>query len=137
MTLFTARDEVGARLCFYTCVILFRGGGLSLSACWDTPRQVDPPPARQKPPGKETPPCAVYAGRYGQQAGGMHPTGIQFFLLLPTSREGNIFTGLSFCPQSTSCLLVHCSSLLRRGRQVSYCKLEYFLVYYVVHNTKL
>ena len=23
------------------------------------------------------PPCAVHAGRYGQQAGGMHPTGMQ------------------------------------------------------------
>ena len=32
------------------------------------------------PPGKETPPCAVHAGRYAQQAGGMHPTGMQFLL---------------------------------------------------------
>ena len=30
------------------------------------------------PPSKETPPCAVHAGRYSQQAGGMHPTGMQF-----------------------------------------------------------
>ena len=29
------------------------------------------------PPGADTPPCAVHAGRYGQQAGGMHPTGMQ------------------------------------------------------------
>ena len=27
---------------------------------------------------RQTPPCAVHAGRYGQQAGGMHPTGMQF-----------------------------------------------------------
>ena len=26
------------------------------------------------------PPCTVHAGRYGQQAGGMHPTGMQFLL---------------------------------------------------------
>ena len=28
------------------------------------------------PPGADTPPRAVYAGRYGQQAGGTHPTGM-------------------------------------------------------------
>ena len=41
-------------------------------------------------------------------------------LLLPTAREGNAFTGVSFCPQSASWLLVHCSSLLRHGRYASY-----------------
>ena len=36
------------------------------------------PPARQTSPGKaDLPPRAVHAGRYGQQAGGMHPTGMQ------------------------------------------------------------
>ena len=60
-----------------------------------TPQQGDPPsketPWQGDPPGKETPParipplqgdppCAVHARRYGQQAGGMHPTGIQFLL---------------------------------------------------------
>ena len=34
------------------------------------------PPEQTPPPGPGTP-CAVYAGRYGQQAGGMHPTGLQ------------------------------------------------------------
>ena len=29
------------------------------------------------PPPEQAPPCAVHAGRYGQQAGGMHPTGMQ------------------------------------------------------------
>ena len=29
------------------------------------------------PPRDQAPPCAVHAGRYGQQAGGMHPTGMQ------------------------------------------------------------
>ena len=40
--------------------------GVCPIACWDTtPWQGRPPP------------CAVHAGRYGQQAGDMHPTGMQ------------------------------------------------------------
>ena len=40
------------------------------------------PPPEQTPPRADTPlgtgiPCAVYAGRYSQQVGGMHPTGMQ------------------------------------------------------------
>ena len=46
-------------------------GGVCLSACWDTT------PWEQAPPLDQAPPCAVYAGRYGQQVGGMHPTGMQ------------------------------------------------------------
>ena len=34
-------------------------------------------PPGTSPPGSRHPPCAVHAGRYGQQAGGMHPTGMQ------------------------------------------------------------
>ena len=50
------------------------------------PRQVHPlgrfTPGRYNPwagnlPGRYTPPIAVHAGRYGQQAGGTHPTGMQ------------------------------------------------------------
>ena len=51
------------------------------------PDQTSPPPGtrpRPRPctPRADTPrdqafPCAVHAGRYGQQAGGMHPTGLQ------------------------------------------------------------
>ena len=55
--------------------------GICLSAFWDTtpprsrylPRDQVPPGA--DPPGR--PPYAVHAGRYGQQAGGMHPTAMQ------------------------------------------------------------
>ena len=36
------------------------------------------PPWQGDPPGKADPPCAMHAGRYGQQAGDMHPTGMQF-----------------------------------------------------------
>ena len=44
------------------------------------PRQVHPPdrytPQQVHPPGQVHPLGAVHAGRYGQQAGGMHPTGM-------------------------------------------------------------
>ena len=41
-----------------------------------------PPPSWQgDPPGKADP-RTVHAGRYGQQVGGMHPTGMQSCLLL-------------------------------------------------------
>ena len=41
--IFTARNEVGARLCFYTCgVILFTGRGLP-QCMLGSPRQEDPP----------------------------------------------------------------------------------------------
>ena len=85
-------------------------GGVCLSACWDRPgsrhpppgadapgvgtprsrhpcRSRDPPgsrhPQEQKPPWSR-PPGAVHTGRYGQQAGGMHPVGMQscFYFIL-------------------------------------------------------
>ena len=51
------------------------GGGVCLSACWDTH------PPEQASPGSR-PPGAVHAGRYGQQAGGTHPATMHtcFFL---------------------------------------------------------
>ena len=60
--------------------------GVCLSACWDTispqarqtPWQEDPPGKGDNPPGKADPPGTVHAGRYGEQAGSMHPTGMQF-----------------------------------------------------------
>ena len=68
-------------LCFYTClsVILF-------SACWHTPPLEQTPPGANTPqkqnspgaytPRADTPPSTVHAGRYGQQVGGTHPTGM-------------------------------------------------------------
>ena len=50
---------------------------------WDQiPHGADPPGpgtpwSRHPSPGPGAPPCTVHAGRYGQQAGGMHPTGMQ------------------------------------------------------------
>ena len=68
-------------------VILFtRGGGSASVHAGIPPLARRPPLARQTPPGKEMPPlqgrppCTVHAGRYSQQAGGMHPTGMQFLL---------------------------------------------------------
>ena len=88
------------------CVILFTGG-VCLSACWDaTPQSWYPPPSRytpreQAPPLDQAPPRpgtpqtrhtphrsrhppyqahpsgAEHAARYGQRAGGTHPTGMQ------------------------------------------------------------
>ena len=57
-------------------------------ACWDTPPRPEAGtlPRSRHPPGPEAgtpqtrgryPRCAVYAGRYRQQASGMHPTGMQ------------------------------------------------------------
>ena len=34
-------------------------------------------PPRADPPDQAQPPCAMHAGRYSQQAGGTHPTGMQ------------------------------------------------------------
>ena len=88
------------RLCFHRCLSVHKGG-VCLNACWDTPRQAPPrqtPPAdtpRRHPPGRHPPadtpwadtPWAVPLRRpppaqcmvgYGQQAGGTHPTGMQF-----------------------------------------------------------
>ena len=39
-----------------------------------------PPDQRQTPLGADTPPRTVHAGRYGQQAGGTHPTGMHTYL---------------------------------------------------------
>ena len=101
------------RLCIYThvSVILFTGGGFSplhagihhpsspgpgtsprdqapplppgTQTPWEqTPREQTPPWSRHLP-GADTPHSAMHAGRYGQQAGGTHPTGMQscFYLL--------------------------------------------------------
>ena len=55
-------------------VILFTEGvSASVHAVIHTPGSRHPPWSRQ-PPGSRHPPAQCIAGRYGQQAGGMHPT---------------------------------------------------------------
>ena len=45
---------------------------------WEwTPPRADTPTGAGTPLGVDTPLCAVHVGRYGQQAGGTHPTGMQ------------------------------------------------------------
>ena len=70
--------------------------GVCPIACWDTHtrsrgRNPDPGPAADTPLGRhlslaDTPqadtPCTVYAGRYGQQAGGTHPTNAFLFRII-------------------------------------------------------
>ena len=58
------------RLCFYKCLSVHRRG-VYPSMHWDRP-----PPWEQTPPPSRHPPGAVHAGRYGQQTGGTHPTGM-------------------------------------------------------------
>ena len=51
--IFTGRNEVVAKVIFlHMFVILFTGGGVCLSTCWDTnPPGADPPRSRHPPPG--------------------------------------------------------------------------------------
>ena len=46
-----------------------------------TPLGAGIPPEQTPLPGAD-PPCTMHAGRYGQQAGGMYPTGMQSCFLL-------------------------------------------------------
>ena len=81
------------------------GGGVCLSACWDTtpppsrPPEQSPPPSRppseQTPPGKQTP-------VYGQRAAGTHPTGMHscsIFVIICTFR---------LIPRTGICLKAFC-----------------------------
>ena len=88
-------NEVWGKVIFlHLFVILFTGGGVCLSACWDTPPGPPPPGPATSPPGtspppgsrhpppgtprnRHTPPTTKHAGSYGQRAGGTHPTGMQ------------------------------------------------------------
>ena len=86
-------------LCFYTCLSFCPWGGSASVHAWipiplgpGSPFGGRPPdqapfwsrtslgpgtPLREQTPGTRHSPCTVHAGRYGQQAGGMHPTEMQ------------------------------------------------------------
>ena len=109
----TARNEVGARLCFTrVCDSVHGGGSAPLYAGIHPPRDQEqaphpprtrgrtppeqtPPGADTLPPGAATPspghpsPSGVHAGRYGQQA---HPTGMQSCCVVLFTR--NVYTWL-------------------------------------------
>ena len=87
LPIFTARHEVGEGNIFSSVSQEFctQGRGVFPIACWDTtpppceqtPSGADLGPPRSDPPSwEQTHPSAVHAGRYGQQAGGTHPTGM-------------------------------------------------------------
>ena len=69
----------GKVMFLHVCVILFTGGGSAPLHAGihrsSTGPEAAPPPSRTL--GLDTPPSAVHAGRYGQQAGSTHPTGMQ------------------------------------------------------------
>ena len=81
--------KLGKVMFLHVSVILFTGGG-GLPHCMlgytphpppgpkaGTPPPEYTPPSRHPPQDQAPPPSAVHAGRYGQQAGGTHPTGMQ------------------------------------------------------------
>ena len=71
--IFTVRNKVAKIVFLHLSVILFTGGGVCLSACWDTttPREQTPPRTRH-PPGADTPPDQQTA----TVADGTHPIGM-------------------------------------------------------------
>ena len=90
----TGRNEVMAKVMFLlVSVILLTGGGVCLSACWDTtpPLGADTPGSRHPPeqtPPEQTPPIPgsrppqEQSPAYGQWAAGTHPTGMHSGLVL-------------------------------------------------------
>ena len=72
--LITVRKRSLQRLCFTpVCQSFCSRGGLPHCMLGYTPRTR----GRYPPDQRQVPPSAVHAGRYGQQAGGMHSTGMQ------------------------------------------------------------
>ena len=78
----TAANEVWGKVIFlHLFVILFTGGGSTWAGTPPgtryTPLGLGTPPRPGNPPGPGTPPRpGTPPGRYGQQAGGTHPTGM-------------------------------------------------------------
>ena len=83
-----ANEVLGKVIFLHLSVILFTGevppvpeAGNPPHRTRDTPHgtmHTHPlPDQRQAPPGSDTPAAAVHAGRWAQQAGGTHPTGMQ------------------------------------------------------------
>ena len=64
----TTRKQSLQRLCFYTClsVILFTGGDVCLSACWDTHPPGQTPPL-DRHPRADTPPAQCMLGDTGNK----------------------------------------------------------------------
>ena len=96
LNLITAHKRSLRRLCLYTCLSFCpQRGGVCPSACWDA-----------HPPGPEAgiPLGAVHAGKYGQQVGSTHPTGMHSCYC---PQKQNLGQGNIFAPV--------CHSVHRRG----------------------
>ena len=110
-------NEVWGKVIFsVACVKNSVHGGVCLSACWDAtppleqtrpwsrhpltshPLDQEQTPPQSRLPQDQAPPCAVHAGRCGQQAGSMHPTGMHscFKIHLHFSKE-NFFFDFYWC----------------------------------------
>ena len=88
MDLFLPPATKLGKVMFLQASVILLTGGVCLSACWDTilpppgsrPPRSRPPgtrhplPGSRPPLGADPPPGAEHAGRYGQCAGGTHPT---------------------------------------------------------------
>ena len=72
-------NEVAGRFIFlHVSVILYTWGGRKVADL--------PSGSRHPPPRIRHPPCTVHDGRYGQQAGGTHPTGMHTSFFFSFSR---------------------------------------------------
>ena len=116
--LLPSANEVAERQCFYTClsVILFTGGSVCPSACWDihTPR-ADTPHGQTPQAGRHPPPRQTHIPT-GQTPLGRHPPGRHTF---PLDRH---------LPRQTHTSLLSRRLLLRTVRILLECILicEYF-----------
>ena len=70
--------------------ILFTGGGSAPlhAGIHRSSAEPEAAPPGADPLGPDTPPSAVHAGRYGQQAGSTHPTGMQSCFYHPQTKFG-------------------------------------------------
>ena len=115
----------GKVMFLHMSVILFMGGSAPLHAGihpqdqrqaprWSRhPTQDQAPPRADTPeqtsPQDQAPPSTVHAGRYGQQAGGTHPTGMQSCLKKKYLAEFHyVWTRLKVCTTVEPVILSHC-----------------------------
>ena len=85
LSLLPSADEVWGKVIFlHLFVSLFTGGGLPQCMLGYPPGPGPPtrPPPGPGPPRTRHPPGTEHAGRYGQRAGGTHPTGMQSCFLV-------------------------------------------------------